>query len=450
MANSRKSKSSDLQDRVAAVLARHVFPRAHLKLGFSGGVDSTVLLDVLATLAPQFPFSLSCLHVHHGLSPNADGWARFARSTAKAYGVPCMVKRVDIHANRKLGIEAAARKARYEVFAAAKADFILSAQHEDDQAETLVLQLLRGAGLSGLAAMPELREFAPGKKLLRPMLGLSRAQIERYAEQHQLAWVEDESNRDTAFARNYVRHEVLPRLQQLNSAACANLARTAAHLGEAKALLDELAAADLESWGETGMLKLEAFECLSRPRAGNLLRFWLNARGAGVPNSAELEEAVRQLLSARSDAQVRLRLNGMLLRRFKKRAWLEPFDAFSGLDGFVSTWNGEKKWPLSALGGSFHFERSVGEGIALRVLDDPSRVQVRLRQGGERFRPDSGRPRRSLKKLFQEQGIAPWERDRLPLLFSEEALVFVPGIGVAAEAQAQPGEAALKARWLAE
>lgn len=446
MASSRKPKSSELQDAVAAVLARHIVPQTHLKLGFSGGIDSRVLLDVLAALAPRFPFKLSCLHIHHGLSPNADQWARFARATAKNYGLPCTVKRVDIASDRHLGIEAAARKARYGCFAAARADFIVSAQHQDDQAETLLLQLVRGAGPAGLAAMPELREFAPGKKLLRPLLGLSRAQIENYAKRRGLQWVEDESNVDLGFARNFVRHEVLPRLQTLNSAATANLARSAAHLAEAKQLLDELAAQDARLCMTGDRLDLKALQNLGLARTRNLFRAWLNANGVNMPNTLELEEALRQLFEAKADAQVRVQINGLLLRRFKAQVWLES--AQHPAENFAATWNGASDWSLAALGGCLRFEKSMGEGIALRWLQDPSHVCVRLRQGGEHFRPDARRPRRSLKKLFQEQGIAPWQRDRLPLLYSAGELIYVPGLGVAANAQAQPGEAALKPQWL--
>lgn len=446
MANSRKLKSSELEEAVAEVLARHVPPRAHLKLGFSGGADSRVLLHVLARLAPQFPFRLSCIHIHHGISPNADEWARFARRTARSYGLSCAVKKVDIRPDRKLGIEAAARNARYAAFATARADFILSAQHEDDQAETLLLQLVRGAGVDGLAAMPELREFVPGKKLLRPMLGISRAQIEAYARAHKLEWIEDESNADTALGRNFLRHEVLPRLRQLNPAASANLARSAAHLAEAAQSLDELAAHDAEKYVRGTVLRLDALCELSPARVHNLLRSWLVNCGAGVPSTIELEEIVRQFAHARGDAQIRLELNSHVLRRFRNEARLDAMPD-AGPQNFVAAWPGEKEWLLPELGGRLCFKNVRGQGIAAHWLKNPAAVQVRLRQGGEAFRPDARRPRRSLKKLFQEQGVAPWERDRLPLLYCADRLLFVPHIGIAAEARAAPDEQGLQISW---
>lgn len=431
---------------VAAVLRRHVPPHARLCVGFSGGIDSRVLLDVLAGLAAEIRFTLSCMHVHHGISPNADEWARFARRSARAYGIPFKLKKVDIAPHRHLGIEAAARTARYAAYASIDADFILSAQHADDQAETVLLQLVRGAGAEGLAAMPEKREFAPGKFLLRPLLGVTRAQIEAYAAAHALEWVEDESNLDRGLGRNYLRHEVMPLLHRLNSAANTNLARSAAHLGDAVALLDELAALDLAAYAQGPKLTLRAARELSSPRMRNLLRAWLRQAGADAPTTDELAELLRQLAGAKADAQMECRVGDLLVRRYQDEAWLSTAETAPASD-FVAVWNGARAWHLPELSGVLRFEAVRGRGIAAQWLEAPEAVQVRIRQGGEHFRPDPARPRRSLKKLFQEQGIAPWVRDRLPLLYCGERLVFVPGIGVAAEAQAGPRQAGMTLEW---
>jgi tRNA(Ile)-lysidine synthase len=446
MANSGKLKSSELRAAVAAVLRRHVSAHARLCLGFSGGIDSRVLLDVLAGLAGEFPFELSCVHVHHGISPNADEWARFARRTARAYGLAFKLKKVDIAPHRHLGLEAAARTARYAAYASIDADFLLSAQHGDDQAETVLLQLVRGAGADGLAAMPEKREFAPDRFLLRPLLDATRAQIEAYAQKHALEWVEDESNADRALGRNFLRHEVMPRLRKLNPAAEANIARSARHLGEAASLLDEFAALDLARYAQDRKLDLHALAELSPARMRNLLRAWLRRAGAGAPNAEELAEMLRQLHSAKADAQIECRVGGQRLRRYQDEAWLIDTEAAPAND-FLAVWNGAREWHLPELSGVLRFESTRGKGIAADWLAVPSAIQVRVRQGGEHFRPDAARPRRSLKKLFQEQGIAPWVRDRLPLLYSGDRLVFVPGVGVAAEAQADARQAAMTVEW---
>src|SRR5882762_3241102 len=215
MGSSRNSSSSDLPDRSAAVLAPAIFPGAHLALGLSGGVDSVALLSILLELARRLQFSLGAVHVNHGISPNAARWAGFCDELCAKVQIPLQQETVGIDSYRSLGLEGAARRARYEAFARVDADFIVLAQHRDDQAETLLLRLLRGAGLPGLAAMSPLRALTGTRaRLLRPLLALSRAEIEAYARLRGLEWVEDESNVDTLRQRNFLRHEVFPLIER--------------------------------------------------------------------------------------------------------------------------------------------------------------------------------------------------------------------------------------------
>ena len=255
-------------------LLEHVPNGARVILGLSGGVDSVAALDLLARLAPGHPFTLSCLHVNHGLSPNAGRWARFARATARRYELRCSVRAVDLAPYRKLGVEGAARAARYAAFARADADFVVLAQHRDDQAETVLLQLLRGAGLPGLAAMPVVRDQSAGDapRLLRPLLDATRAEIEAYARERRLEWIEDETNADERRARNRLRRSVMPLLRGLNPEAVANLARSAAHIAEAEALAQALAEIDARDAIKDGRLRVASLARLARPRAKNLLR----------------------------------------------------------------------------------------------------------------------------------------------------------------------------------
>jgi tRNA(Ile)-lysidine synthase len=428
----------------------HVPAHARLTLGLSGGIDSIVLLDVLAQLASSHPFQLSCLYIHHGLSPNADAWARFACSAAQRYGVSCTVRKVDIKPHRELGQEGAARAARYAAFAECETDFIVVAQHQDDQAETLLLQLLRGAGVAGLAAMPVMRPLEhSGAMLLRPMLDISRAQIETYAVEHQLQWVEDESNADVSLARNFLRHRVIPQLQQLNPAVRENIARSAAHLGEAQELLTLLAVQDAALAIADDSVDLALLAGWSSARSANLLRSWIAAHGLNAPASAELQQMLQQLLGARRDAEVLIPIGRYQLRRFQQRAYLLKVPRALPAD-YQKLWRGRLSWTLPELEGRFCFERSEGEGIAMRHLQSAASLSVRLRQGGEKIRPDANRPRRELKKLLQEQNLAPWRRDRLPLLYCDEMLAFVPGVGIEAQLRAEPGEAGLRVRWEAQ
>jgi tRNA(Ile)-lysidine synthase len=447
MASSRKRRRSDLAERVAAELARHVPRGATLTLALSGGVDSVAVLDILAGLAGAHPFALDCLHVNHRISPNADAWARFARAAARAYGLKCSVSTVDLAPYRRLGMEGAARAARYAAFARVRSDFLVLAQHRDDQAETVLLQLVRGAGVAGLAGMAAARATG-GPTLLRPLLGAARAELEAYARERGLRWVEDESNADERYARNLVRRRVMPLLARLNPAAAANLARSAAHLAEAQALTRALAALDARAATRDGRLSAAALARLPAARARNLLRWTIAEAGLGAPDAARLDEILRQLVSARADAGVRIVLDGAQVRRYRGAVWLVPAQAAPPA-GFRARWDGRRAWHLRELGGTLRFKRTTGVGVAVRVLDGRP-VEVRLRTGGERFQPDGGRPRRMLKTLLQECGIPPWERERLPLLYCAGKLVAVPGIGVAAGAAAAPGERAWAVSWGAD
>src|SRR5690606_1868145 len=323
MASTRKTRGSELLPVVEAALAAHVPPGARLTLGYSGGVDSAAALDALARLAAPREYTLDCLHVHHGLSPNADRWAEFAQRTAAGYGIACRVRKVNPADYPGLGVEGAARAARYAAYAECDTDFIVLAHHRDDQAETLLLQLARGAGVQGLAAMPVLRPLEGARsQLLRPLLDVSRAAIAAYAAGRDLEWVEDESNLDRGYARNRLRHEVLPALQAINPAAVANIARAAAHLADAAQLLDALAQEDLGRLLHGEALDLNALAALGDARARNALRGWLASKGLPTPASEELREALRQLYEADADAAPVWTLGEVELRRYRERAWL--------------------------------------------------------------------------------------------------------------------------------
>jgi tRNA(Ile)-lysidine synthase len=440
MASSRKRLPSDLLDRVRGELERHVAPGQRLTLALSGGMDSIVLLDILAKLAPVHAFALDCLHVNHGISPNAPAWARFARAVARRYGIGCSVKRADLAPYRGHGLEGAARTARYAFFARARADYVVLAQHQDDQAETVLLQLVRGAGSGGLAAMPTVRaqQWLTAPKLLRPLLGISRHDIHAYARERELNWMEDESNTDERLARNFVRHRVVPVLRELNPQASANLARSAAHLAEAHELIKDLGAMDATNALRNGRMSVASLGALSRARAKNALRWHLAAAGLGPLDSVQTEEILDQLLGARVDADIRIHVGDFEVRRYQGEVWIVARRPTPRRD-FEARWRGERAWRLGELGGVMQFRRAKGDGLSRRALA-AGPVEVRLRRGGERLQPDPKRPRRSLKALLQEAKIPPWERESVPLLFCGRKLAFVPGIGIDVTMQARPGE----------
>jgi tRNA(Ile)-lysidine synthase len=465
MASSRKPKSHNISRKTENVLRTQIHPSRHLVVALSGGVDSVVLLDLLIPLSVQMRFSLSAVHVHHGLSSHADTWTEFCRNLCHSRNIPLTISKVKIRREPGVSLEAAAREQRYRVFRGLEADYVALAQHLDDQAETLLLQLLRGAGVKGLSAMPIARAmrseiedrgsagraFAPhaGPKLLRPLLDVSRREIEEYAGEHALQWITDESNDELSFDRNFLRHELFPLLERRFPAYRTTFLRTSRHMAEASSLLDELAEIDSGECVTPKELHVEDLRKLSFPRAKNLLRYTLVQHGAILPSTAKLEEILRQLLSAARDAKLHLVFGNTEIRCFRGIVHVqktrESPDESQGAEWSL-VWQGEQKVAIAELGGTLKFAECKGAGISPQKLTEQT-VTIRLRQGGERFRPDCKRPRRSLKNLLREAFLPPWQRQRLPLIFSGDHLVCVPGVGVDCDFQAAGDEQGLAVEW---
>lgn len=414
-------------------------------MAHSGGLDSTVLLHWLAGQRDRLPGELLACHVNHGLQPQAPAWVEHCRVNCETLAVPFRALSVLARAAPGESPEAAAREARYRFLQAlldARA-VLLTAHHRDDQVETVLLQLFRGSGPAGLAAMPVLSRLGEGW-LLRPLLHVSRATLVDYADRHGLRWVEDPSNHDTRIPRNWLRHEVLPQLRTRWPGLDAAVSRSAGLCAEAVAVLAREAREDLHSVAVagTGALLVPALCALPGDRQRRCLRLWLEERGLPVPEQRQLAEIVQRLLPARADAQPRVNWPGAEVRRFRDRLYAGP--------PLPPPPAGE--WRLPAPGelalagaGVLRLETAVGAGIACSQVPAEG-LTVRFRQGGERFRPAGDRHHRTLKQLFQTWGLAPWERERLPLLYAGEVLLAV-GECLAAGAQAPPGENGWVPRW---
>ncbi len=441
MVSSKKLLLSDLLSNSESILKSWVKPGHRLVLGLSGGIDSVVLLDMLFQLQASLSFQLSAVHINHQLSPFASDWASFCQQLCNSYQVPLQLVSVDL--NRKNGdsLEAVAREARYAVYFKQNVEFVVLAQHLDDQAETLLLQLLRGTGMKGASAMPVARVCESGATILRPLLKSTRKEIESYAELHHLQWVEDESNENIAFDRNFLRHKVFPVIEQRFPAYRQTFLRSSQHFAEASELLDDLAAIDAQQAIVDGRLQLDNVRDLSYVRAKNVLRYYLGSMGIAMPSADRLSEVLRQLLDAGQDANVCIGLDDSEIRRFKNQGYVcQKTKNESG--GLCWAWQGETELKLNGIEGTLVFEKMVGQGISLeKLLGD--KVFIRLRRGGERIRPDCRRPRRTLKNLFQEQQVPPWQREAQPLLYSGENLVWAAGFGVDCFYQAQGGEPGL-------
>ena len=424
-----------------------------LLLGLSGGLDSVVLLHLLHNAQKTLSFDLQVMHVHHGLSPNADQWQSFCQTLCHQHQLTLQVAQVTIDKTSGVGIEAEARKLRYNALFNTNVlhaeqhcapHYVVTAHHQDDQAETLLLQLFRGAGAKGLSAMALLDEK---RALLRPLLNVPRSQLLAYATQHQLTWCEDESNADTDYDRNYMRHVVLPVLTERFPSVQSVLARTALHMAETSTLLDDLAALDAEKCVYKNALSIAGLQLLSEARAKNLIRYWLAKNAMRMPNSEHLLEILNQCLYAKADANIAIVLQmanaetSRLLKRYQGYAYLCSNTWHADYD---FSWQGEASLALPN-GGTLFFTQVLGEGLSTTSGFD--KLRITNRKGGERFKPDADRPTRTLKHLLQQVNMPPWQREVLPLIYWQDTLAYVPTVGACHSLKAASDEMGLMITW---
>lgn len=382
-----------------------------LWVAYSGGLDSTVLLHRLAASKAA---GLRAVHIHHGLQEVADDWVKHCRKFCRALAVPLKVLRIQVPPRHADGPEAAARAARYAALRSLlrKGDVLATAHHQDDQAETVLLRLLRGAGIAGLAGIGACAEFSPGL-LWRPLLKLPRASLRVYAEQQGLSWIEDPHNSSPRYARSYLRKEIMPRLLAHWPQAQLSLARTARLAAEAAQLLDDLARQDLAGiGGEGGSLSVAALLALPPPRRNNLLRQWLARKEWAAPAAETWSRLEAEVLRAKPDAQPLLHCGDYEFRRYRDRLFLmAPLPPEPGA--------AERSWPGGTL------ELPPGCGRLSSKLRFPAPLQVRFARGGEKLKPACGGPTRTLRNLFQERGVPPWVRSRTPLVYRGGELLAV-------------------------
>ena len=410
---------------------------------YSGGVDSHVLLHLMHRwheLHPDVP--LLALHVHHGMHPEADAWQAHCATVCADLGIPLVTRQVDVDVSEG-GPEAAARAARYAAFAALMepGDVLLLAHHRRDQAETLLLQLLRGAGVDGLAAMPGVRDWGSGQ-MLRPLRGWDRARIRDYAHRYGLRWIEDPANDSLAFDRNFLRHTVLPGLRERWPGTDLLLARSAGHLAEAGELLRERAEEDWQvARGPDDTLSVRVLAGLSPARQRNLLRHWIGRiHGLALPDHRHLARLQHDVLGAAPDAMPRVCWAGVEVRRYRDRLYAGP-RLVAHDPRRIYAWPATNELVLPSLPARLRRTPVAGAGIAAAAVEDAP-LSIRFRAGGERCRPAGRGHHHALKKLYQEWGVPPWLRDRVPLVYVGEELAQVVGFCTCAPFAAAAGEAA--------
>lgn len=437
-----KDAVAPIHHAVAAALA-DLAPVTRYWVAYSGGRDSTVLLHAaLATTRDKIP--LAAVHIHHGLYPQADAWAAHCAQVCGALGIPLTLQHVDATPQPDESPEAAARRARYAACAQiiGHDEVLLTAHHQDDQAETVLLQLLRGSGPQGLAGMAACASWASGR-LVRPLLTVSRAAIASYAAQQQLTWIEDPSNGDPRYARNYLRHHVLPLLAGLQPAVASTLCRAAQHAAQASMLLDELADADMPDSSPTKLF-IPALLALTPARRHNVLRRWLKKHAWPMPQTRHLAQLERDVLQARADATPCLRWPGVWVRRYREYLYISAPDAPPSAPIMWLDPNLPVALPHN---GVLQGQPVVGQGVALQHWQK-SPITIRYRQGGERIQPIGSPYTRALKTLFQEHGIPPWQRARWPLLYIGAELVAVPQLVIGAPWAASAGEEGRVVEWI--
>lgn len=416
----------------------------HIEVALSGGVDSVCLTWLLADLAKRRGLRLSAVHVNHQLNLRATDWQEFCQWLCSTLRIPLRTAKVDINWGGGDSLEAEARQARYQVFADSQADVLALAHHADDQAETVLLQLLRGAGPHGLAAMPWIRRLTDTTQLWRPLLGVTREHLEALATAEDWIWVEDDSNEDTKLRRNFLRHDILPRLATRYPDYREHLLRSIRRAADAAALLDEMAASDLELMvGADSSLDLDMLAGVSLPRARNALFAWVEERGGALGPDA-LDDALVQLLDAAPDANPMIDVGIWQLTRYRQRAYLiRPFSVPTTAVAFEFQPT-QLTLDFPDWGGRLRFNLVAGGGLSQVALT--GELTLRSRQGGESL-PQRG-VSKTLKNLMQEAGMPPYRRERLPLIYQADTLLAAPGAGINTDLMAVEPDTGYLPVWL--
>jgi tRNA(Ile)-lysidine synthase len=410
---------------------RRLGPSGDCWVAFSGGTDSTALLHAAATRPDHSPGALRAIHIDHGLHPDSPLWVEHCRRVCDALGVSLVVCRLNLKPIPGESLEATAREARYRALAAVlrPGDLMLTAHNQDDQAETLLLALLRGSGVHGLAAMPCEAELGQGR-LVRPLLGVPRATLEQYVRSFGLSWIEDPSNRSDRIDRNHLRNSVAPLLRARWPRLSATLSRSAAHCAEAAQLVDGLASELMDTCAGAcpGTLGIRALGALERSRRKAVLRLWLRRRGFALPDRRRLDRILDEIIPARADADPLVAWSGCEVRRYRDDLFaLAPLPPPPGALTIRRAPSGTPpRLELPAGLGWLQWSDATDASQQARQSQEPP--TVRFGSAGQICRPRPTARSRTLKNLFQEAGIPRWLRLYVPLVFSGNTLIAVVGV----------------------
>ena len=417
-------------------------------VGLSGGSDSVALLTIFKEFQDDYGIDLSAIHVDHNLSKKSHSWAEFCQNYCCQIGVPLTLVSVEIDKKSGLGVEGAARDARYDVFSKQPVSFVALGHHLDDQVETFIMQLMRGSGAKGLSSMPSIRNPWGGDRpsLIRPWLNIRKRTIEDFLRVNSISWVEDESNYDQTFDRNFIRHSLLPLINKRFPASFKTISRSAKNLADTEVLTQEVAVSDefFVSKDSKG-LSIKLLSKLSFERRINLLRYLFIKYGGQYPSRALLLETLDQIYSAAQDAEVCIRYGNISLRRYGMKLFLEKLDV--PMPGNLKLiWHGQEIITLPNDMGILRFTRKKAMGMSIHKLRGRL-VSIQFRKGGEKMYVGKGNYRKSLKHLFQEARVPPWERNHTPLIYCGDELVWIPEIALSSHFAAGALEPGVNVVW---
>ncbi|KPJ95343.1 MAG: hypothetical protein AMJ53_02915 [Gammaproteobacteria bacterium SG8_11] len=412
-------------------------------VAYSGGIDSHVLLFALSHIQGQLSeFDIQAVHIDHQLSPLSSQWSEHCQQVCRQLQVPFQCLVVNAKAASGESPEAKAREARYQAFKSLLTtnDCLLTAHHQDDQAETLLLQLLRGSGPRGLAAMPGYSKLGEGQ-MSRPLLNLTREQIHQYAQAHQLQWIDDISNDNPAFDRNFLRLQVIPLLKQRWPALAKTVSRSAQLCADTIAIMDAVANEDLQHviYGSCERLSITRLQLLSRERQHNVVRLWLDSLNLSCPSQKTLHHIWSQVIDTSPESNPRLQWPGAEVRRYRDHLFAMPAMADFNNQQRIA-WTLEQTLSIAGVG-RIRAIPAEGQGLKKRLLQA---VTIRFRQGGERCKLPKRAGEHSLKNIFQELGVVPWMRERIPLFYVGDQLAAIGDLLICVGFAAQSNEEGLR------
>lgn len=427
--------------------------RPRFAVAYSGGLDSSVLLHLTHRYATLQHLPIYAFHVHHGISPNADTWLNHCQDTCNNLAISFDYQKVQLSQKKPHGLEAAAREQRYSALISLceqhQIDFLLTAHHQNDQAETLLLHLLRGTGISGLCAMKEITPNLFNQshiQLIRPLLNVTRQNLENIAQQEKFSFIEDESNQNTDYTRNALRNDVIPTIEKYFPDYLIRISTTTHHAQTASDILNERAQEDYQRITNPNGLDLTLLKQLSSARQHNVLRYWLDIHHIRIRSMAWFNELCTQLFYAREDAQVCIPYQNKEIRRYQNIVCIIVRPLKETNQPIEFNWTGESHLPFPTFGGTLYFEESQ-VGIDANWLQEQTLI-IRLRQGGEKIKLHPKRPNKDLKHHFQEQHIPAWERNLLPLLaLPNQDILYVARLGINVNNLSDSAPTKINLRW---